>query len=273
MDRSRLLETGGFNELAHSDAGYLLYNTHDVYIGRSIAKYGRYAGIEARFLERLCASGDNVIEVGANIGAHTVAIARRVGPQGRVLAFEPQRLVFQALCANVALNSLANVDCHWAAVGRTRGAASVPELDPNQAANFGGVSLANVAQGRSVPCFTLDDFVAMPQLKLVKIDVEGMEQDVLAGGTRILGKLKPVLYVENDRVDRSESLMRAIDALGYRMYWHTPPLFDPHNPYGDGEDLFPNVRSFNLLCVHRERAIEVAGCEAVKDFTQHPLRR
>jgi FkbM family methyltransferase len=272
MDRARLLDAAGFNQLAQSDAGYLLYNTHDVYIGRSIAKYGRYAGIEARFLERLCAPGDNVIEVGANIGAHTVALAKRVGPQGRVVAFEPQRLVFQALCANVALNSLANVDCHWAALGRTRGRVGVPELDPGRPANFGGVSLAGLP-GRSVPCFTLDDFVSMPSLKLVKVDVEGMEQDVLAGGAKLLARHRPLLYVENDRVERSEPLMRAIDALGYRIYWHTPPLFDPHNPYGDREDVFPNVRSFNLLCVHRERAIEVAGCEPVADFTQHPLKR
>ena len=50
--------------------------------------------------------GDVVIEVGANIGPHTVFLAQHVGPQGLVLAFEPQRILFQTLCANLALNSI-----------------------------------------------------------------------------------------------------------------------------------------------------------------------
>ena len=254
------------------DAWYV-YNVNDSYVGRSIEKYGEYAGIEARFLASLCGEGDVVLEVGANIGAHTVGLATRVGPTGRVLAFEPQRLAFQALCANVALNSLVNVDCYWAALGERRGTVTVPELDPSQPANFGGVSLAGVTQGRSVACFTLDDFIGAPRVRLVKIDVEGMEADVLRGGVKLIERFRPLLYVENDRVDRSEALMRLVDGLGYRLYWHTPPLYDPANVERDPEDLFPNVRSFNLLCVHRDVPAEVRGVAAVTDFTAHPLRR
>ena len=272
-NRARLLRAEGFNQLARSRDGHLLYNINDTYVGRSIEVYGEYAGIEARFLARLCGDDDVVIEVGANIGAHTVGLAGRVGATGRVLAFEPQRLAFQTLCANVALNSLANVDCYWAAVGEKRGSMLVPELDPAQQANFGGLSLEGATQGRRVPCFALDEFVAMPRLKLVKIDVEGMEGDVLRGATALLAKFKPHLYVENDRVDRSEALMRLIDSLGYRLYWHTPALFDPDNPYGATRNEFPNVRSFNLFCVHREAHAEVAGATPVTDFTHHPLRR
>lgn len=271
MNRSRLLDRPGFNELAMTADGHLLYNVNDLYVGRSIAHYGEYGGIEARFLARLCTEGDVVIEAGANIGAHTVALARRVGASGRVLAFEPQRLAFQTLCANVAINSLANVDCYWAAVGAKHGAITVPELDPDQPANFGGLSLEGAREGRSVPCFALDEFVAMPRLKLVKIDVEGMEADVIRGGRELLAKFRPHLYVENDRIDRSEALMRLIDGLGYRLWWHTPALFDPANPNGATDNLFPNVRSFNLLAVHRDVQAEVKGATPVTDFSAHPL--
>ena len=54
------------------------------------------------------------LDVGANIGCHTVPFAKLVGESGRVVAFEPQRLVFQNLCANLALNALTNVYVyHW----------------------------------------------------------------------------------------------------------------------------------------------------------------
>lgn len=273
MNRSRFLESDGFNQLAKGRGVYFLYNTNDTYVGRAIAKYGEYAGLEARFLERLCSPGDVVIEAGANIGAHTVGIAKHLGPTGRVLAFEPQRLPFQALCANVALNNIANADCYWAALGAKRGAVVVPELDPEVSANFGGLTLVDAREGRSVPCFVLDDFVSLPRLKLVKIDVEGMESDVIRGGAQLLAKFKPHLYVENDRVEQSEALMRLIDSLGYRLYWHTPALFDPDNPCQETENLFPGVASFNMLCVHRDAKVEVSGCAAATDFSFHPLRR
>jgi FkbM family methyltransferase len=272
-NRSRLLESDGHNQLAKGRSGYYLYNTNDTYIGRAIGKYGEYGGPEARFLEKLCSAGDIVIEAGANIGAHTVVIARRVGPAGHVVAFEPQRLAFQTLCANVALNSFAHVDCYWAALGAQRGSITVPELDPAEHINFGGLSLRNAQPGRSVPCVTLDDFVTLPRLKLVKIDVEGMEGDVLRGGLQLIARFKPHLYIENDRVEQSETLMRLLDSLGYRLYWHTPALFEPDNYYQDEENVFPDVFSFNMLAVHREMPTAVSGCTPVTDLSFHPLRR
>ena len=78
MSPSRLLDTDGFNQLAKVRNGYCLYNVNDVFVGQAIEKYGEFAWFEAHFLEQLYGSGDVVIEVGANIGAHTVGIAKRV---------------------------------------------------------------------------------------------------------------------------------------------------------------------------------------------------
>lgn len=100
-----------------------------------------------------------------------------------------------------------------------------------------------------------------------------MESDVIRGGLQLLAKFKPHLYVENDRVDKSEALMRLLDSLGYRLYWHTPALFDPNNAYREAENLFPNVLSFNMLGIHRDTQAQVFGCTAVTDFSYHPLRR
>lgn len=272
-DRSHILEAGGFNQLAAGRDGYFVYNRNDHYIGRSIERYGEWSGLEMDLFRQVCAPGQIVIEVGANIGAHTVGLARLVGPAGRVLAFEPQRLVFQTLCANLALNSLANVDCFWSAMGAQEGFVKVPEMDPDRAANFGAVSLLGANGNEVVACETLDSRINLPRLDLIKIDVEGMEIDVLRGGRQLLEKFKPILYVENDRIERSSELMQLIAENGYRMFWHLPPLFNPQNYYGDAEDLWPGVVSANLLCVHRERTATIHGFEEALDFSSHPWLR
>ncbi len=270
--QSRLLDGNGINQLAKGADGYFLYNVHDKYIGASIAKYGEYSGIEARFLDQLVDAGDVVAEIGANIGSHTVGIAKKVGPSGRVLAYEPQRIVFQTLCANVALNSLTNVECYWAAVGSTSGTITVPEMDFNSPENFGGVSLLKGHPGINVPCMKLDDLRSIQNLRLLKIDVEGMEIDVINGGLRLIGACKPFIYVENDRVEKSEQLMRLIDRIGYRMFWHCPPFFNPANPKQEKENIFGNIHSFNLFCVHRSVDIVVKELAEVTNLSFHPMQ-
>ncbi len=270
--RARLLRGNGFNQLAEVAEGYLLYNVNDHYTGRAIARYGEYCAEEMASLAPICRPGDVVIDVGANIGAHTVAFARLVGPQGCVIAFEPQRLVFQVLCANVALNSLTNVDCHWAAVGERAAAIKVPELDVAQHGDFAGVSLQGVREGMPVRQIALDEFVAPEGLRLIKIDVEGMEAEVLRGARGLIARMRPVLYVENDRPDRSEALMRLIDSFGYAMHWNVPLMFRPDNFYGEAENIFGTMAYWNLLCVPREMR-GLVDAAPISDFTTHPFRR
>lgn len=273
-DRSQLLETAGFNQLARTRDGYCLYNRNDRYVGPAIAAYGEFSAHERDFLLQLCGPGDVVIEAGANIGAHTVELARRVGQQGAVFAFEPQRVVFQALCANVAINSLANVHCHWAALGDAEGSIRVPFLDPSLPENFGGLSIGGeAARSEIVACRTLDGLVSLPRLRLIKIDVEGMERAVISGGKNLIARFKPLLYVENDRVEQSEGLMRLLDSLGYNLHWHLPPLYNEKNFYGVAENIFPRLASFNLLCVHRDNALVRTDMPKISDFSAHPLKR
>lgn len=273
MSQSNLPGLTGYNQLAEGRGCHYLYNRNDAYIGQALARYGEFSGLEAAMLTQLCAPGDTVIEVGANIGALTVPLSMHLGPRGRLLAFEPQRLVFQTLCANVALNSLQNVECHWAALGPRDGTITVPEPDPTRPANFGGVSLQGAGFGRPVTCHKLDRFMNLPGVRLVKIDVEGMEADVLSGGREFFARFKPRIYLENDRAEQSEALLALLDGMGYRMFWHMPPLFNPDNVRGEKENVFGEVVSLNMVCVHRDQPMPVEGLEAVTDFKAHPARR
>src|SRR5262249_4245673 len=120
------LFASGFNRLTRTRQGLMLYNRNDQYIGRSIDMYGEFSAGEADLLKQAIKPGWTVVEAGANIGAHTLAMAKQAGTRGVVHAIEPQRIVFQTLCANLALNSVANVYCHHAAVGETAGTIMVP---------------------------------------------------------------------------------------------------------------------------------------------------
>src|SRR5690606_28828206 len=89
--------------------GPMLFNKRDLYVGRSLATYGEFSEAEIGLFRQILRPGGVVVEAGANIGAHTVPLARMVGESGAVVAFEPQRLQFQLLCANLALNGMINV--------------------------------------------------------------------------------------------------------------------------------------------------------------------
>ncbi|GAB4144471.1 MAG: hypothetical protein Tsb009_16140 [Planctomycetaceae bacterium] len=252
-----------FNNIATIRYGRVIYNRNDQYIGRSLEMYGEFSGLETSVFDQILTEGQLVIEAGANIGVHTLFFARRVGEQGRVLAFEPQRLAFQALCGNMALNSITNTFCWNMGLSDTPGEMSIPMLDPRKPNNFGGVEMTTDGVGDIVPVTTIDQ-LALPQCDFIKVDVEGMEEKVLRGAAETIRKFKPILYVECDRMDREESLLRCLDSLGYQMFWHTPALFNPNNFNGREENVFGEVVSRNLLCFEKSVSHQLTGFEEAK---------
>lgn len=262
----------GFNALATTRYGTFLYNRNDLYIGRSIELYGEVNELEVQLLRALCGPGDIVLDIGANIGSHTVPLAQHVGPKGRVFAFEPQRVVFQTLCANVAINSLTNVECHWAAFGSSRGTVRIPEIDYTRPSNFGALELSKLSTGRPVQQVTLDDFTALARVDVVKIDVEGMEEQVLRGGGAFFRKFRPMLYVENDRVEKSAALIAFLWELRYRLFWHLPSFYNPENFRSEKNNVFPHLIASNMLCFPGEVRITAPGAQEIVDVNDHPTK-
>jgi FkbM family methyltransferase len=228
--------------------GLFMYNVNDVYIGGALDFYGEFSELEATLFAQLVKPGMTVLDVGANIGAHTVGLAKAVTPTGAVIAFEPQRVIYQMLCGNAALNGLENVSALMAALGKAQGSITVPPMNYHQRNNFGGVSLGNFSAGEVVPLLTLDSF-NLTRCDFIKLDIEGMEQEALEGATQTLARCQPILYVENDRPEKSEALIRFLLGVGYRLFWHMPPLFNPDNFLGQSENRYPTLASINMLCI------------------------
>jgi len=266
-DEPIVLDATGFNEVRMCRDGPMVYNRNDRFIGRSLARYGEYSHGEAVLFAQVVKPGWVVVEAGANIGTHTVALSRLAGAAGQVHTFEPQRLVFQTLCANLALNHCTNVYARQAGAGRERGTLVVPALDPRIAANFGGVALGKEEGDETVEVLAIDD-LDLPMCHLIKVDVEGMELDVLRGADATVGAYRPVLYLENDRAEGSRGLFEALFALNYDAWWHIPPLFNADNWFGESEDLFPGIASINVLCLPREANARIEGLPAVRSVDE-----
>lgn len=228
--------------------GPMLINDLDQYLGKSLEAYGEFSRGEVSFFESVIKPGMIVCDVGANIGAHTIHFGRLVGPTGRVAAFEPQRLLFQMLCANVALHNLNNVFCYQLAVGRELRDVKVIEADPDTAMNFGGIALS-VLMSTDADAEPLQIVPLQFPCHFMKVDVEGMEAEVLEGAADMIRTYQPLLYVENDRLDRSEDLIKLVRRLGYTPRWHCPPLFYEDNWKGNRENVWGRqALSANMVC-------------------------
>jgi FkbM family methyltransferase len=277
-DPQRVQSLAGFNKLVRGRHGWFLANENDVYVGRALIEYGEYGELESQLLLEYCKPGDVVVEVGANIGSHSVSLATRVGPHGRLAVIEPQPVIFQTLCANLALNCLLNVDAFNCGCGSAAASLAFAPADYTSSGNFGAVELHErgaLPAGVSVEVRPLDELLkGYARVDLIKIDVEGMEQEVLESGRRTIARFSPVLYVENDRIDKSKALIETLYTMGYRVWWHVPPLFNPDNYFGNPLNRYPNIGSFNMLCLPLAAVAPTsARLVPVTDADHHPLRR
>ncbi len=268
------MRIGRDHELVEGRHGLFLANRNDLYVGRALLTYGEYGEHEVRLLQRLMRPGQCLVEAGANVGSVTVPLARHLGPTGRVVALEPQPEIFRNLCTNLFLNELRNTQALPFGCGERAETMWVPPIDMSREGNFGGVSLQRGAsRGTPVEVRPLDDLTLERPVDLLKIDVEGMEEAVLRGSERILERDRPVLYLENDRLEKSASLIEWLLQHEYRLWWHLPPLFHEHNHAGVTENLYPNLVSINMLGIHRSRPSDIRGLRAVGGPGEHPIRR
>mmetsp|Transcript_12494 Transcript_12494/g.35589 ORF Transcript_12494/g.35589 Transcript_12494/m.35589 type:complete len:569 (+) Transcript_12494:74-1780(+) len=199
---------------------------YDTNIGHWMKQHGSMNPLQAYEMQSLLRLGDVVVDVGANLGCYTVPFAERVGTRGKVLAFEPFRWLQQIVSGNVAINGLSNV---WVLPLGLGVQTSQFEARPPQLRFFsspGGMKLQNQQNGMKteesmqlydwdsppelITVVSLDELLISPtqstallgvppveDLRLIKIDVEGMEKEVIAGARQAIWRFKPIIWTEN----------------------------------------------------------------------------
>jgi FkbM family methyltransferase len=183
-------------------------------------------------IRRLCKPGTIVVDVGANVGCHTLRFAQLVGPRGRVVAFEPMSQAFARLKKNVELNVFGNIMLERMALSnhsrqgqKIRMACSWPLYGVDD------VHRHPLTRGRVatdiVDFVTLDEYVRakdVARIDLIKVDVEGHEFKVLQGAVETLRAFRPVIIMElgisllAEAGDSLEAVVSFLSALGYAFY-------------------------------------------------------
>ena len=187
----------------------------------------------ASALRKLTQPSSLVLDIGANIGAHTLRLADLVGPNGRVMAFEPTDFAFRKLRRNLDLNpSLASrVEAFHCFLTATDGTA-VPDAIYSAwplAAETGlhAKHLGREMQTKSAQARSLDKILAERadrKVQLVKLDVDGFECDVLRGATSLLREMRPIFvmelapYVLEERGSSLDELLSYFIPNGYSFY-------------------------------------------------------
>ena len=232
--------------LAPTDQGTLIVNRFDYKmvdpergfgVGYMLLNQASYDAAEVATVRQLLAlrrqyHGDGVfaVDCGANIGVFTVEWAKSMTGWGSVLAIEAQERVFYALAGNIAINNCFNARAIHAAVTSQTGVLRIPVPDYLSPATFGSLELRASATNEpigqaidyrddrlaSVPAISIDS-LGLARLDLLKIDVEGMELEVLEGASATIGRCLPIIVVEHLKSPVG-ALRETLVSHGYRCF-------------------------------------------------------
>ena len=218
---------------------------------------GKYEEDTLAIVQRLVRPGDTCIDIGANVGAITIALADRVGSSGRVEAFEPGSVFFNRLKKNLSLNPELEkiVHIHQVALADKRGELPWQEskVYTGTASMYSGVHEPTAPTLR-LPVARLDGYLPIQNLKqihFIKIDVDGLEREILKGSEGLLRQFHPTLYVEttlwnSEMKEAAKEIEQYLHGLGYELY-------KVLNQNGDlAPTRYPDF-SMNTVAIHPER--------------------
>lgn len=224
---------------------------YDTNIAHGIMQMGTMNTLQNYQMQLVLRPGDVVVDAGSNLGCYTIPFAERVGRKGKVLAFEPFRSLYQLTTANVALNGLSNVYTYNVALGESKRSfiSRPPQLRffsspggvkvnyADQEGKPGAQEDGNLNQALQMYDFesdpeetlmiSLDELLTPGQsdlkvppidnIKLIKIDVEGMESNLIIGAQRAIYQFKPIIWSENtDYFEKNDGkFLDLMDKLEY----------------------------------------------------------
>ena len=219
----------------HTRYGGILIPSFDSVIGHSLRIYGEWAEHEIQSISNHINPVGDIIDVGANIGALTMAYASRF-PRSTIHCFEPSNFLYNLLNFNVISNGFTNVRTYLSGCGADQNISIRPSKRFGDLSNFGANSLlddvdraCSVEENNVVSICRLDDVLKTEKISFIKIDVEGMEPEVIDGASSLIDRCRPLLFVEASGLDTTNQVIKKLLAKDYRLYWHQTSAFNGNN--------------------------------------------
>ncbi|MDO8913505.1 MAG: FkbM family methyltransferase [Phenylobacterium sp.] len=223
-----------------------LVPTADTGVSRALREFGEFARPEVELIAELVGGGAYV-DVGANLGSIALPVAQA---GGRVIAIEANRDLAGLLATNALNNRLYNVQVHHAAVGEVRRLAKFPMVPLSEVTNLGtsGFHLAGRYPEEVVQMTTLDA-ITPRDTTVIKIDVEGYENQVMIGAESVLRDIRPVWIVESGSdTPGNRVVMEMFLSAGYRLWWFLAP-FVTRQTSRSGDPSMLTRGDFNILAM------------------------
>lgn len=209
---------------------YILFESPD-FITKMVNMTGQFE-LDLVFATEQVLNGRSgiVLDIGANLGTYTIPLAAR-NPNLDIISFEPQQAIYYQLCGNVSINSLENVTAYNIAVGNTIDTIEIAMPDYMKEENIGAFSLdpfvktktpTTAGRNRLVDIVTVDS-LELENVCMIKIDVEGLEIDVLKGAekTIVSSGYPPIIFEAWTQYDwwedKKEELFNYVKNMGYEL--------------------------------------------------------
>ena len=222
---SSMITASGDRSLYRTPDGDYFWLNDTSYVDQCIIRDGVFEADSVRIVRELVKPGQVVLDVGANIGYYTVILAKLVGPEGRVFAFEPTQHFQTVLKRNVAANDLLNVEIVPSGLSSKPGKGQIEIGESTATLHVPGG--ARLAASESISLTSLDAFANdqnLDRLDFIKVDIDGHEPAFLEGAHDALSRFDPPILLEISHQHYLEAGVTAWDFFarlrreGYRIY-------------------------------------------------------
>lgn len=201
------------------DDQYISVNPNDIYIGNELINNGTWEIHIKNLLKAICKENMTVVDIGANIGTHTILMSKLVGEKGNVYAFEPSKNHVEILFYNLMMNDCLNTKIYSYGCGDKNENMFVDKrfLDTKKSENFGAIELKKKSDvnDEEIEIRSIDSF-DFPKIHIIKIDAEGMENVVINGMKNTISKYKPLIIVEIHDPD-VENMTNIFNSINYSL--------------------------------------------------------
>ena len=221
--------------------GNMIIFSDDPTISRSLELYGEYCYPEIELILEFVNSTSMFLDIGANIGTHTVAIAPHVK---NVVAFEADVENCDLLRMNCGLQDkkvARKISVNHLALSNRVGETST-------VFDYGKTHLSNQG-GTDIVMTMLDNIKGFPSVDFIKIDVEGMEYNVLQGAKNTIAYYRPHMLIEMQDSNMNPFVFDLLASMSYNMYWAPCATYNPQNHKHNSENVFGKQHGvLNWLC-------------------------
>jgi FkbM family methyltransferase len=250
-------------KLLESRYGMISASEDEDLITKSLTEYGEWAENELTLIKKFMKEGDTVLDVGTYLGTHLLAFSRLVGDTGKAIGFEPQLGSFNRLSETVSVNKLKNVEINNFALSDHATYLAKQKDGDVQKYNHGSFSLLDneevKATEEAIKVVTLDS-LELTHVDFIKIDAEGMESQVLYGGTGTIIKYQPIIFCECNTVNDGNLVLNWAKQNSYQVVSVNILAFNPENFRNNVNDFFNGASEVSLILypVLKQQQVNIA---------------